>query len=245
MVCRPALALLLLSAVGCGGGGGGLQELTSPFPRTEPEWLASHQAIVAEARKENHEVAIVGDSIAELMGGSPINPNAVGETAMRQDLGDRKVLNCGIRGDHVETVQWRIEHGELAGQDPKLIILLAGTNNLGLQSSATIAEEVVRLEKSIRKACPNATVLVLGLLPRDLPDTTTRHRQQALNAELARQKFALYRDVSNCMLDSQGQFLDGLTVDRIHPTAAGYAKIMAALKGTLDDVLGPKPVSAR
>ncbi len=39
--------------------------------------------------------------------------------------------NYGWGADTIQNILWRMQHGELDGVDPKVIVLLAGTNNIG------------------------------------------------------------------------------------------------------------------
>lgn len=44
------------------------------------------------------------------------------------------VANYGISADQTQHVLWRIMNGEIAGLNPRLIVLKIGTNNLGIRS---------------------------------------------------------------------------------------------------------------
>jgi lysophospholipase L1-like esterase len=68
-------------------------------------------------------------------------------------LAPRGVLNAGISGDFTDHVLWRLEHGNLAGPPPKVVILLIGTNDLAAHRSP----ELTRMA-SERISCCSASV---------------------------------------------------------------------------------------
>jgi lysophospholipase L1-like esterase len=74
---------------------------------------------------------------------------------------------------------WRLQNGELDGVNPKVVVVMAGTNNIGnatpIGDAETRATDVARgvgaLVREIRKRAPHATVVVTGITPRnDNPD---------------------------------------------------------------------------
>src|SRR5204863_3714819 len=80
--------------------------------------------------------------------------------------------NFGWGGDTIQNILWRMQHGELEGVDPKLIVLLAGTNNVGNTPASDpkvseIARGIQALLDTLREKAPKATIIVMGILPRN------------------------------------------------------------------------------
>jgi lysophospholipase L1-like esterase len=76
-----------------------------------------------------------------------------------------QAANFGIGGDRTQHVLWRIENGELEPtMQPKLIVLMIGTNNSAAPTRATRSPEASR-KSSRRRAKDRAKVLLLGDLP--------------------------------------------------------------------------------
>ena len=80
--------------------------------------------------------------------------------------------NFGWGADRTENILWRLENGELDGINPKVIVLLAGANNVGSQpgDEQTVAE-IARGIKAIIDVCrqkaPNATIILTAIFPRN------------------------------------------------------------------------------
>src|SRR5262249_26179665 len=78
----------------------------------------------------------------------------------------------GWGADRIENILWRLENGELDGVNPKVIVVLAGTNNLSAQvPPEAMADEVARGNQAILTACkakaPNAVIILTGILFRN------------------------------------------------------------------------------
>ena len=90
--------------------------------------------------------------------------------------------NFGWGGDTVQNILWRLTEGELDGVHPKVIVVMAGTNNVGgaLRDGvdAAVVENVTNGMKAVlelmQRKAPDATVILMGITPR----TDSRGRRE-------------------------------------------------------------------
>ena len=80
--------------------------------------------------------------------------------------------NFGWGADQIENILWRVENGELDGVHPKVIVLLAGINNVGTNPGGDAkVENITRglqaLVKTCRHKAPNAVIILTALFPRN------------------------------------------------------------------------------
>lgn len=150
------------------------------FPH--PWWLARHQQKLEEAEKQHASVNVVfiGDSITQAW-------ETDGKAAWDRYLSQYGAFNLGFNGDRTENVIWRLEQGALSNLIPKLYVLLIGTNNTGHRQDPpeATAKGVKHIVELLRKHCPPARVLLLGLLPRGRYHTDPmRTLNQSVNARI-------------------------------------------------------------
>jgi lysophospholipase L1-like esterase len=215
----------------------------TPAPQDKPGWMARHEQKLREIRGSAPAVIFVGDSIVhelENAGAKFGDINGV----WRRYYACRNAVNLGFSGDTTGNVLWRLENGEIDGIRPKLAVVLIGTNDIsprGGASAADAAGGVQAVVELLHQRLPGVRVLVLGLLPRGRLDA----RRQAVNGLLARVDWARYgaafRDVGQTMLRdgapdaSLYRESDGRPV--LHPNAAGWAAIAAAIEPDMAEVL--------
>ncbi len=77
--------------------------------------------------------------------------------------------NFGWGADQTQNILWRLQNGELDGVNPKVIVLLAGTNNLpGEKNEVAKVTDVTRGLTAIVDLCrakaPGATIILMGIL---------------------------------------------------------------------------------
>lgn len=213
------------------------EEPTAPIPRTiEYEWMsvadwnARHAADVAIAQRGGVDVLFVGDSITQGCEGQP---------AWEQAFAGIRTANFGIGGDKTQNVLWRLDHGATGVLEPKVVVLLIGTNNLGGDEGRP--EDVVRgigaVAAKLRAAFPEAKLLVLGVFPRDpTPEAPIRGQIAQVNAALAsldNGKNTFVRDIGAVFLDADGRLTHEVSEDFLHLTAEGYRRWAAAIAPTI------------
>ena len=99
-----------------------------PVPRTDTNSRLAHEQLLAKRTQGRIDVYFVGDSIARRWGATDY-PDFLAHwktTFSGWNAGD-----FGWGADSTQHILWRLQHGELDGVDPKVIVILAGTNNVG------------------------------------------------------------------------------------------------------------------
>src|SRR5204863_8009406 len=108
-----------------------------PAPRLQKEgkpdagWVKRHDAFVAMAGKGGIDVLFLGDSITDAWGGEGHRGKPAGAEIFEREFKPLKAANFGIGGDQTQHVLWRLQNGELDGIQPKVLMLMIGTNNSG------------------------------------------------------------------------------------------------------------------
>ena len=94
-----------------------------------------------------------------------------------------KSLNFGIGGDRTQHVLWRLQNGEMEC-DVKVVVVLCGTNNIEKNTPGEIAQGVLAIVDYIQMKKPAVSIIVCGILPRDLLPTIKREDIEEVNNEL-------------------------------------------------------------
>ncbi len=200
-----------------------------------------HQQFVERAQQGNIDVLFVGDSITQGWPGP-------GKAVWEQYYAPMKAAEFGIGYDRTQHVLWRLQNGEGQGFQPKVVVLMIGTNNLGPNTVPQTAEGIAAVVKELRHDFPAAKILLLGIFPRDVPGSINRQRVADTNkiiAKLNDGQHVFYLDIGPKFLDPAGVITPDIMADRppLHPTAKGYEIWAAAIQEPLANLLKP-PVPA-
>jgi len=209
---------------------------TTPVTRGSPtNWLARHEGFVKQAQAGGIDILFMGDSITD-------NWRSRGKNVWEKAYGSRHAANFGIGGDRTQHVIWRIENGELDGIDPKVIVLMIGTNNSGTESPDQISEGVEKIVSDMREKCPKSKILLLAIFPRnttkDSPKVMqTIHQVNERIAKLDDGKMITFLDINKVFLGDDGKVHADIMPDFLHPNEHGYQLWADAMEPTLDKML--------
>ena len=151
------------------------------------------------------------------------------------------VANIGLAGDTAQMLLWRIENGGIDPIDPRLVVLLIGTNDLPGSDVATVVQGMQAVVQAITRRLPNARMLLLGLLPRDAaPDSVLRRKVIEVNARaaaLADGETIVFADFGDALLEPGGWLSRSVSPDALHLSADGYARLAIPLYETIRGML--------
>jgi lysophospholipase L1-like esterase len=219
-----------------------------PLPRSDHNSRIAHAQLLEKARRGRIDVYFAGDSITRRWGATDY-PELLAN--WRQNFHGWNAANFGWGADTIQNILWRLHNGELDDVHPKVIVLLAGTNNVGgtvdADGDRRKVEDVTRGIKAtldvMRVKAPGATIVLTGIFPRNdnMAVVPTIDRINRRIAQFANGTSIRYLDVNRMLADAGGTLFDGMmdARDKLHPTLEGYQVWANALKPILADLLGP------
>jgi lysophospholipase L1-like esterase len=221
--------------------GGGADQ---PSPRRDKNSQIAHEQLVEKAKKGGIDIYFEGDSITRRWGTSDAQWKANLANWTSNFFG-WNAADFGWGADLTQNILWRLQNGELDGVNPKIIVLLAGINNVGtVPGGDEKVENITRGLQAIVKVCqekaPNAVIILTGLFPRN-DNMAVIPEINKINDNLAKMadgKKIRYINVNDKLADENGKLFPGMTIDRLHPTPKGYQIWADALKPIFTEILG-------
>jgi lysophospholipase L1-like esterase len=217
-----------------------------PVQRADENSRVAHTQLLRKARSGRIDVYFMGDSITRRWGATDY-PELLAH--WRRSFFGWNAGNFGWGADTTQHMLWRVENGELDGVNPKVIVLLAGTNNVGTTmpeggddaKADDIARGVTALVRAMRARAPKAVIVLMGILPRNdnmavMSTIGKINRRLAATADGTSVRFL---DISDRLADADGRLFEGMTTDRLHLTVKGYQVWADALRPILEQQLGP------
>ncbi|MBI5083063.1 MAG: glycoside hydrolase family 10, partial [Acidobacteria bacterium] len=164
--------------------------------------------------------------------------------------------NFGWGADRIQNILWRMNNGELENVNPKVVVLLAGTNNVGNSVPAgtedAVAADIVKgmqaLVTAIRAKAPDATLILMGIFPRNdnmavMPVIDSINRGLARMADGGKVRFL---SINDKLAGPDGRLVEGMmNADKLHPAEKAYQVWADALKPVFQELLGPPAAEDR
>jgi lysophospholipase L1-like esterase len=218
-----------------------------PVPREDPNSRIAHAQLLDKARKGGIDIYFAGDSITRRWGATDYAELLAN---WQSNFFGWNAANFGWGGDTTQNILWRIQNGELDGVHPRVIVLLAGTNNVGNiapagaeeAKAADIAGGIKAILDTMRTKAPDATILLMGIFPRNdnmavMP--LINRINDKISAYADGQKVR-YLNINDKLADKNGLLFDGVMnpADKLHLTVKGYQVWADALKPIFTELLG-------
>src|SRR5215203_2849224 len=150
-----------------------IERAYEPSPRTDQNSMLAHAQLLEKAQQRHIDVYFLGDSITRRWGTSDEQYKHFLEN-WRANFFGWNAANFGWGGDTTQNILWRLEQGELDNVNPKVIVLLAGTNNVGNKTpdnadaeAADVARGIKAILDVCRRKAPNAVIVLMGIFPRN------------------------------------------------------------------------------
>jgi lysophospholipase L1-like esterase len=224
-----------------------LAQADQPASRTDQNSLKAHAQLLEKAKQGRIDIYFEGDSITRRWGATDY-PELLAN--WNQNFFGWNAADFGWGADRIENILWRLDHGELDGVNPKIIVLLAGTNNVGNTvpsggddaKVADITKGLKAVLDVLRAKAPDATIIATAIFPRNdnMAVIPIINKINVNLSKLADGKKIRYLDINARLADPDGKLLDGMTnADKLHPAIPGYQVWADALKPIFTELLGP------
>jgi cephalosporin-C deacetylase-like acetyl esterase/lysophospholipase L1-like esterase len=223
-------------------------------PRTDANSKLAHEQLLAKRKAGQIDAYFMGDSITRRWGASDEQYKEL-LANWRANFHGWNAADFGWGADKTQHMLWRLQNGELDGVNPKIVVLMAGTNNVGRATpigdasdrAAQVARGVAAVVGEIRKRAPDATVVVTGITPRNdniavMPVINEANMQIA---RLADGKKVRYVNINEQLAFPDNQLREGMANDGLHLTPRAYQVWADALKPVFTEILGPPAAEDR
>ena len=210
-----------------------------PEPRGT-NWVERHEGFVEQAQHDQIDLLFMGDSITDFWRRS--GPR-YGTNIWAEYYAPLHAADFGISGDRTENVIWRIDHGELDGLHPKVMVLMIGTNNSRTNSPGQIAKAIKVILDKTQEKCPDTKILLLGVFPRNRGNDDAAQIEAPAKINDIISKFAdgnriVYLNINDKFLGLDGKVPANIMPDFLHPNEHGYQIWADAMNPTLYQMMG-------
>ncbi len=203
-----------------------------------PLWMKHHEDRKRWVAERKVDLLMIGDSIA-------FRWSRDGKKVWDEYYAKRNGCNIGSSGDWTKHMLWHFQHGGLdgmKGKNPKLIVLMIGTNNQG--NPEEVAYGILAILKELRMRLPKSNILLLGIFPRGWERTNAlRVRNSQVNKIIctyADDKIVHWLDIGHIFVDEGGNLNRELMPDSVHPREKGFRAWAEAMEPTVKRLMEEK-----
>jgi len=203
-----------------------------------PLWMKHHEDRKRWVAERKVDLLMIGDSIT-------FRWSRDGHKVWDEYYARRNGCNIGSSGDWTKHMLWHFQHGGLdglKGKNPKLVVLMIGTNNQG--KSEEVAYGILAILKELRVRLPKSKILLLGIFPRgEKPTNALRVRNNGVNTIIrtyADDKIVHWLDLGQTFLDKDGNLNRELMPDGVHPREKGFRAWAQAMEPTVKRLMEKK-----
>lgn len=205
------------------------------------DWEKRHALTSAAVKKQKPDLLFIGDSITHFFGGEQFDGYALrGKNTWDEFYAPRNPGNLGFGWDRTENVLWRLQHGGIDDIAPKVVVIMIGTNNTGLNTAPEIVQGITAVVQEFQKRLPKAKILLLGVFPRGEKPGPVRDKIAEVNqgiAKLNAPPSVTYLDIGPKFLTAEGLITKDIMPDFLHPNEKGYRIWAEAMEPTLKTLL--------
>lgn len=198
-------------------------------------WRKRYQSMNKKAEEDKYDLVFLGDSITHSW-------ERDGKEIWKQYYEPRKALNLGIGGDRTEHIIWRLQNGNLGNIQPKVLVLMIGTNNTGhkLQDPTEVAVGIEKILDILGEKLPETKIVLLAIFPRgENAEDKQRLNNDAINKLISSfhdgEKIH-YLDIGNVFLEPDGTLSKEIMPDLLHLSPKGYQLWASALEAKLKEL---------
>ena len=207
----------------------------------EGEWWPERHQAVLDKLVSNPEMILIGDSIFHSL------DNEDRQEVWTKYLDQYQTVNMGFSGDRTENVIWRLQNGSLENINPKLAVILIGTNNtdgnhfLSISTPDELAGGIWKICETVNQKLPDTKILLMGILPYGYTPNYRNNINKATNGLISKfpekNPSIHYIDIGHVYLDGENKVMGSLMPDYLHPNPEGHLLMFQALEDEISRLM--------